>query len=151
MAKFKNKNNLDCCGDTTRGLFSAHPARSPHSEGPIFQSAFLWVQMQLSREEMTGPDQNEQHNLRGNLPRGCLTSGPPHKHNASQLSSNTTHLPTEVLLHESPGTILSFLPAMLHSQLFCTKMELLGITFPSSPHPDSRTPTDVELGPMTIS
>ena len=25
------------------------------------------------------------------------------------------------------GTTLSFLPAMLHSQLFCTKMELLAI------------------------
>ena len=69
-AKFKDKSNLDCCGDTTRGLFSAHTARSPHSEGPILQSAFLCVQMQPSREEMTGPEQNEQHNLRGNLPRG---------------------------------------------------------------------------------
>ena len=34
----------------------------------------------------------EQHSLRGNLPRGSLTSGPPHTHDASKLSSNTTQL-----------------------------------------------------------
>ena len=157
MAKFKNKNNLDCCGDTTRGLFSANPAGSPHSEGPIFQSAFLWVQMQPSREEMTGPDQKEQrnaeqHSLRGNLPWGCLTSGPPQNHDASQLSTNTTHLThrgaASWVTWNNTGLPLShdaLADILYQNGATCNNND------PFFPKPLLRTPTGIELGPMTSS
>ena len=91
MAKFKNKNNLDCCGDTTRGLLSAHPARSPHSEGPILQSAFLCVQMQPSQRKWQDQTRMSSTAWGGTCPRVASLQGLLNPA-ASQLSSSTIGL-----------------------------------------------------------
>ena len=112
--------------------------------------------MQPSREEMTGPDQKEQrnaeqHRVRGNLPRGCLTSGPPHNHDAFTTKKQHHWADPQrccLMIHlEQP----SFLTALLRSQPLLSKRSYLHyITFPSSPHPNSGTPAGIELEPMNI-